>query len=100
MTGTQVLKGIPSFMSEHRTVKQVRPDSERGKGADVSDEDRVSGYIYEFIGSAVKELIRSGRTISYEELTLILHRLSEDTGDARIRQRCREFISMLMNKKH
>lgn len=66
----------------------------------MNDDERVSGYINEFIGSVVKGLIRSGSAISYEQLTAALYRLGETADDAKVRQRCKELIVTLRNKKH
>lgn len=87
-------------MNKRETVKNIRLYLTQDEGAGVNDDDRVSSYIHEFIGSVVKELIRTGSTVGYEELTAALYRLGENTDDAEVRQRCGELIVMLRNKKH
>lgn len=61
---------------------------------------KIPDEILQLIGNVAKELIRSGRSLTLDELTRALHRLSETAKDTAVRARSREIIALLLKRMH
>jgi hypothetical protein len=61
---------------------------------------KIPDEIHQLIGNVAKELIRSGRSLTLDELTRALHRLSETAKDSAVRERSREIIALLLKRMH
>ncbi len=65
-----------------------------------SDGRKIPDDIHQIIGRLAKELIRSGRSLTLDELTRSLHHLSETAQDTEVRERSREIIAFLLKRMH
>jgi hypothetical protein len=65
-----------------------------------NDEEYISVDIRAIVGAAVTKLIETGRPVHFHEITDTLFRMSEESGDSKVQELCKQAIGFFARKMH
>ncbi|ADU72177.1 hypothetical protein Pat9b_4867 (plasmid) [Pantoea sp. At-9b] len=67
-------------------------------GAHLKNEHEIQRLVHEAIGLAIRQILRSGGSVSPHELIGMLWRLKESSADVNMREACQRAIRLFVGK--